>query len=324
MKAFLTGGTGFIGRRVVAHLSEGGHEAICLVRSTPSIPVAGSRVRHIRGDLRNRGALREGMAGCDWVLHLAAAYDFWMADRRVFRDVNVEGTRNVMECALEAGVSKVVLVSSVITYGHRPEKPVTEEVPEGPVRFSEYAETKHEGERIAWRLRESKGLPLVAVYPGGVLGPFDPKPTGEYIRAMARGRLPARVLEDAIFPFVHVEDVATAICRAAEHPENLGERYFVVAENLTFGQVNRMIREISKGRLPLLKLPDPLVLSMAAMFTAVADLTKRPPPWGLSTDQVRTMRTGTVFSGAKAERDLGIHYTPIRRAIEDAIASYRT
>jgi dihydroflavonol-4-reductase len=325
MKVFLTGGTGFIGSRVVTRLAEAGHDPRCLVRSAPAAgPAAGRGIRRIRGDLSDRAALREGMAGCDCVIHLAAAYSFWMANRRAFREVNVDGTRSVRECALETGVPKVVMVSTVVTYGHRAERPVTEETPVGPARFSEYARTKYQGERIAWDLHESRGLPLVTVYPGAVLGPFDPKPTGEYIQAMIAGRMPARILEDATFPFVHVGDVAKAVVRAAERADNVGARYFLVGENLTFGQINRMIAEISNVPLPAWRLPTPLVVALAALLTRVADLTKKPPAWGLSADQVGTLRAGTIFSGAKAERELGISYTPIRQAIEEAVASYRT
>ena len=324
MKVFLTGGTGFIGSHVVSRLSKAGHEPCCLVRLTPSSgPAAGFGIHRIRGDLSDREALRQGMVGCDCVIHLAAAYSYWMPDRRAFREVNVEGTRNVMECALEVGVPKVVMVSSVVTYGQPAEKPVTEETPVGPVRYSEYARTKYEGESIAWDLRESKGLPLVALYPGAVLGALDPKPSGEYIQAVVTRRMPVRILEGAVFPFVYVGDVAKAIVRAAERPDNLGAKYFVVGENLTFGQINRMIAEISKVPSPVMRLPGPLVVAVAAFLTLVADITKKPPPWGLSADQVATMRKGTSFSGGKAERELGISYTPIRQAIEEAVASYR-
>ncbi len=321
MRVFLTGGSGFIGGHVVKRIAEAGHACVCLVRSEPSSDAPGCGIQYVRGDLLDRRALREGMAGCDCVIHLAAAYSFWRADRREYRRVNVDGTRCVMECALDGDVSKVLHASTLATYGHRDERPVTEETPVGPVRFSEYARSKYEGERIAWALREERGLPLVVLYPGGVLGPFDPKPTGEYIQALIRGRMPVRVLENAVFPFVHVADVAEAIVRAAERNDNLGAKYFLVAENLTFGQINRMVQEVSKAPLPTLRLPASLVVATAAFLTLVADIVKKPPAWGMATDQVATMRTDTIFSGAKAERELGFRYTPIRRAIEESVAS---
>ena len=324
MKAFVTGGTGFIGSEVVRRLAQDGHEVRCLVRSSSGAERIGAMgARLVRGDLGSRDSLLEGMKGCDWVINVAAAYSFWEPDPRIYRQVNVEGARNVMECALEAGVSKLVQVGTVVAWGRPARTPVTEETPPGPVRFSEYARTKHEGELIAWRLRETRGLPLVVVMPGGVFGPGDPKATGHYIRDLVEGRMPATVFEESPFPWVHVGDVAEGILRAAAKEGNAGEKYFLVAENLTFGQINRMISEVSGARLPRMHLPAGLAMAGAHLLTAVARLTGKPPMLGMSVDQIRTMKEGLIVDGGKAARELGIRYTPIRTAIEEEIASFR-
>jgi dihydroflavonol-4-reductase len=309
---------------VVRRLAQGGHEVRCLVRpASDARRIEATGALLVRGDLGSRDCLLEGMKGCDWVIHVAAAYSFWEPDPRIYREVNVEGARNVMECALEAGVSKVVQIGTVVAWGRPAQAPVTEETPPGPVRFSAYARTKHEGELIAWRLRETKGLPLVVVMPGGVFGPGDPKATGHYIRDLVEGRMPARVFEKCPFPWVHVRDVAEGILRAAAKEGNAGEKYFLVAENLTFGQINRMISEISGARLPRMRLPAGLAMAGAHLLTAVARLTGKPPMLGMSVDQIRTMKEGLIVDGGKAARELGIRYTPIRTAIEDEIASFR-
>jgi dihydroflavonol-4-reductase len=228
-----------------------------------------------------------------------------------------------MECALEAGVSKVVHVSTVAIYGKPSERPFNETSVAGPVRFSEYAQTKYEGDLIAWSLHEDKGLPLVMVYPGGVLGPGDPKATGQYIQNLIDRRMPATVFDDVPFPWVHVRDVAEVIAGAAEKAGNTGEKYLAVGDNLTFGQVNKMIGEISGVALPRLRMPDSIAVANAGLLTLLADITKKPPLWGMAIDQIRTMKWGATVDGSKAERELGITYTPIRVALEAAIASYR-
>jgi dihydroflavonol-4-reductase len=161
------------------------------------------------------------------------------------------------------------------------------------------------------------------VYPGGVLGPGDPKPTGEYIQNIMNGRLPATVLNEAPFPWVHVRDVAEVIVRAAEKENNIGEKYLAVAKNLTFGQMNQMISEISGVRLPTMSMPDPLAMLNAKLLTFLANVLKKPPLWGMAMDQIRTMKEGAEADGSKAERELGIAYAPIRIALEEAIASFR-
>lgn len=121
------------------------------------------------------------MHGCDSVVHLANIYSFWEPDKRIYTQVNVEGTCNVMECALEVGVRKVVHVSTALVYGKPADSPFTEGSPAGPQLFSEYARTKAAGDRIVWELHKKAGLSLVVIYPGGVLGPGDTKSTGQYI-----------------------------------------------------------------------------------------------------------------------------------------------
>jgi dihydroflavonol-4-reductase len=263
------------------------------------------------------------MKGSDWVFNIAAAYSFWLPRKRDYSEVNVGGTRNVMECALETGAAKVVHISTVTIYGKPAEHPFNEGTTPGPVRFSEYAKTKYEGDLAAWELHRARGLPLVMVYPGGVLGPDDPKPTGEYIQNLIESRLPATVFEDVLFPWVHVRDVARIIVGAAELEGNIGEKYLAVGQNLTFGQLNGMISDISGIALPRFKMPDLLAMANARLLTLLADIVKRPPPWGMAIDQIRTMKEGAEADGSKAERELGITYTPIRVALEEAIASYR-
>ncbi len=323
MKVFVTGGTGFIGSRVVTRLVGAGHQVRCLVRSSKATLVLKQLdVRFTPGDLTDKASLAKGMEGCDWVINAAAAYDFWSPDRRVFREVNVVGTRNVMEAALESTISKVVHVSTVVVFGKPDRSPVTEDTPVGPVRFSEYARTKYEGELVAWELFKTRGLPLVVVYPGAVLGAKDPKATGQYLQNLLQGKMPATIFSDASFPFVHVNDVAEAIVRAAEKQNNLGERYLLIGENLTFGQINSIIAEISRVPLPGLALPKAIALGTAALLTGIARITRKPPAWGMSLDQIRTMKEAPVVDGSKAERDLGIRYTPVRQALKEAVESY--
>lgn len=231
-------------------------------------------------------------------------------------------TRNVVECALETGVSKVVHVSTAVVYGRPVDCPFTNESSVGPVRFSEYARTKYAGDLIAWELYEKKGLPVVMIYPGAVLGPGDPKATGQFIRDLMNRRLPGKVFQDSILTFVHVEDVADAIVRAAEKENNVGEKYLVGKHQLSMREVTEMISDISGVPLPKISLPDSLVMVNATLLTWLASLTKKPPMWGMSMDQMRTIKEGFRFDGSKAERELGITYTPISDALEEAIASY--
>ena len=331
MRIFFTGALGFIGSYTVRRLAGDGHELVCLVRKTSNpgwLQEMGATV--VTGDVLDKESVRAAMAGCDWVVHLANLYSFWQPDPRLYAAVNIGGTRNVMECALETGVSKVIHISTAAVFGKPADRPFTEESPVGPVLFSEYARTKYAGDLIAWALHEKRGLPLVMLYPGVVLGPGDPKFTGLYIQDFIRGRIPATGFDDSAFTYVPVRDVADAIARALAKPDNLGEKYLLGGETLTNQQYSELISGISGAPVPRWHFPGPLIMLAAAVLTGVANLLKRPPVWMMdasrrwviSLDSMRTTREGFRFDGSKAERELEISYTPIRTAIEEAIQSY--
>jgi dihydroflavonol-4-reductase len=324
MKIFITGATGFIGTHLVKRLAKTEHQLFCLARKTSDISELKKQgVTLIYGDVTNKDSLLEGMRGCQWVINLANIYSFWEPDKQIFSDVNVTGTRNVMECALETGVSKVVHVSTAGIYGKPADCPFCEESPIGPVRFSEYFRTKYEGDLITWELYEKKGLPVVMVYPVGVLGADDPKATGKYIQNLIYRRLPATVFDDIYFTFVHVKDVAEVIVRAIEKENNVGEKYIAGKHQLSWGELNQMVSEISGVALPKMGLPNWTAMMNARFLTWLANLIKKPPIWGMAIDQIRTMKEGVQADGSKAERELGVSYTSIRIALEEAIASYR-
>jgi dihydroflavonol-4-reductase len=324
VRVFVTGGTGFVGKPMVRRLVEGGHEVRCLVRRssrTSELEELGCEFAY--GDVTDKASVLEGMRGCERVVNLANVYSFWEKDKSVYRRVNVEGTRNVMEAALGAGVSKVVHVSSFVAWGRPRERPFDEETPVGPERFTEYARSKHEGDLVVWELHRQKGLPVVVVYPGAVLGAGDPKAPGQYVRDLIRRRVPGKVFEDSAFTWVHVDDVAVGIVRALEKEGNEGEKYLIGKHALTMGELTRMVCEISGAPPPPnRRIPGPVVMAGAALLTKVADLSGRPPFLGMSTDAMRNVRGGGVFDGSKAERELGLTYTPIRVAVEEEVASH--
>ena len=317
MRVFVTGGTGFIGRHLLPRLAAAGHECRCLARPQSRTDAVGAGgVEWVRGDIGDPESLARAAAGCDAAVHLANLYSFWERDRTALRRANVEGTGNVLRACLEAGVSKAVHVSSVVVFGRQERRPFAEDAPKGVGLCSEYARTKYEGDRIAWRLRDREGLPLVVLYPAGVLGPGDPQASGRYIEDLLRGRLPARLLEDAVTTWVYVGDVAEAIARALEKPDAVGEEYLVGDCRSSMGEFNRLVGEVGGVALPRLSMPWPLAFLGGEALTAWARLSGRPPLWGMARESLRTVRQGVEADGSKAARELGLEYTPLRRMLE--------
>ena len=324
MKIFITGATGFIGKTLVKKLAGSAHEVRCLVRPTSRVAAlrqAGFQL--VTGSVNDPEALRVGMAGCDWVIHLANLYTMWHAELAQFTRVNVEGTYNVMQAALQAGVSKVVYVSTAAVYGRPVDNPFNEESRPGPRLFSEYGRTKALGNQVAWQLYREHGLPLVVLYPGIVLGAGDDKPSGKYVSDIIHRRVPATIFHHSTATYVYVGDVADAILQAAGRPETTGKKYLLGGARLNGKEYVDLIHEISGVPLPWFHFPDFMVMGVSYLLTGLATVTRRPPWWGLSVDASRTLKVGFQYDGSKAEDELGISYTPIRQALEEAIASYR-
>lgn len=319
MRIFITGGSGFVGRSLVQRLAETEHELVCLARQrsdTSHMELAGATV--VRGDVTDPASLAAGMRGCQWVVHLASLFEFWVPDPSRYEEVNVTGTRNVLEAALAAGASKVAHVSTGAVWGDA-SWPITEASQPGPHCAGAYACSKRAADRVAQDIATTHGLPLVTIYPGAVVGQGDPKAAGRYLQRLVHGRMPAQVLTDHMFSWVDVRDVAEAIVRALEKDDNLGERYLVAAENRSFGDINRMVSEISGTRLPWLTLPDPVTSLGARLLTLVADTFRRPPLLDLAADQVALMRQGFAIDGSKATRELGLEYRPLRESLKEVV-----
>jgi len=323
MKTVITGATGFIGTHVLGRLSQTNHQLYCLARqnsNTQHLREAGATI--VPGDVTDRRSLLEGMKGCDWVINLANIYTFWEPNRRIYTDVNVEGTRNVMESALENGISKVLHVSTALIYGKPTDVPFTEQSKVGPTRFSEYARTKYEGDLVAWELFNRRGLPLVVVYPGMVVGPGNPKYGAQVVRNLVERSMPVLSFANVTSFMAYVGDVADVIVRALEKEGNLGEKY-LVGQQISMKEFYQAISGISGVPLPKLSLPNSVAIVSGEFITFTANITKKQPMLGLAIDALRTANNDLMGDGSKVERDLGICYTSIRVALEEEIAFYR-
>jgi dihydroflavonol-4-reductase len=325
MKIFITGATGFIGTHLVKRLTSMDHRPVCFVRKSSNIrELEKLGVDFAQGDLKEKISLRSGMEGCDWVIHLAGVSSFWEQDNSIYTDVNVTGTRNVMECALDAGISKVLHLSTMAVYGRPAKAPFHEGTTIGPKRFSRYARTKYEGERIAWGLYIKKALPLVVCYPGIVLGSGSQNHTSGIIKRLIQQTMPAKAFLKSIHTYTHVNDVTETIIWALEKDDTIGQRYFIGNYRIPTEAMLRMISSLSGARLPRITLPDSVAMLWAYFFTSLAYIIQKPPAWGMAVDFARTAREGMIADGNRAQRELGITYSPIKDALIEEIDFIRS
>jgi dihydroflavonol-4-reductase len=312
-KTLVTGGSGFVGSHVVRELAARGDDLRLLVRR-------GSRLDHLAdleferatGDVLDRRAVTRAVKGTDKVFHIAGTTSMLTQHRGKVFDLNVKGTRVVLEECLRQGVARVVFTSSVAAIGPaRPHATADETQPfhAGSLGIA-YVNSKHEAEVEALRLA-AQGLPVVIVNPSFVLGPDDPRGTSmELVRRFLLGRIPAYV--EGGLNVVDVRDVAKGHLLADEKGEP-GERYILAARNFTFDRLFADLARISgRGHAPV-KLPSaPTLLAVELMRWAGI-------PMPISPDEVRSASCWWTYRNAKARRELGFEPRPHEETLEDAV-----
>jgi len=323
MRAFVTGGTGFIGGAVVRHLIRGGHQVRALVRpGAGTQQLDGLPVERVDGDVRDSESLRGGVAGCDWVFHVAALYSYWGHSWDDFYQANVEGTRRVLEAARDARVQRIVYTSSIAALGvNKDRSPATEETPSTVAeRIGTYRRSKFMAQDVALDFAR-QGLPVVIVNPSAPVGVGDhkPTPTGQIIVDFLKGRMFGYV--DTGLNIVDVEDVAAGHVLAAERGR-VGERYILGGENLTLKQILDLLADISGRPQVRLRIPHWGVLAWAYVDVAAGRLNPRHTPTA-TPEKARLSHRYEFFDPAKAVRELGLPQTPPRAALRKAVAWYR-
>ncbi len=318
----LTGATGFVGSAVARALLARGHRVRALVRpGGDRRNLAGLDLELVEGDLSDPASLARAVAGCRFVLHVAADYRIWVPDPAAMLRANVDGTVALLRAAHAAGAERIVHCSSVAALGLTQDGSAADEttpVSEDSV-VGTYKKSKYRAEQAVLRLVREEGVPAVIVNPAAPIGPRDikPTPTGRMIADAAAGRMPAYI--DTGLCVVHVDDVAEGHLLALEHGR-IGERYILGAENLSLFDILRMVAEEAGRRPPSIRLPAPLLWPVALACEGLARFGFEPL---VTRDHLRMARKKMFFSSAKAARELGYAPRPVREAIADAVAWFR-
>lgn len=316
----LTGGTGFVGSAVARALLAAGHRVRALVRrGSDRRNLAGLDVELVEGDLGDPKSLAAAVAGCRYVLHVAADYRIWVPDPAAMLRANVAGTEALMRAAMAAGVERVVHCSSVAALGLTgSDTPADETTPvHEDAIVGIYKLSKFRAEQTVLRLVREAGLPAVIVNPAAPVGPRDikPTPTGKMIADAATGRMPAYV--DTGLCVVHVDDVAAGHLLALTRGR-IGERYILGGENLSMQQLLELVAAETGRPAPRVRLSRAVLWPVALGFEAAARIGGIEPL--VTRDHLRMARKKMFFSSAKAARELGYTARPAREAVRDAVA----
>jgi dihydroflavonol-4-reductase len=317
----VTGASGFLGSAIAGALRGRGHGVRVLAR--PSSPRTNLNAADVvcEGDLRDRASLAAALKGARYLFHAAADYRLWARNPEEIRRSNVEGTRLIMEEALNAGVERIVYTSSVATLKLADGAASTEDNPlaEGE-GIGAYKRSKVAAERLVEAMIQRDGLPAVIVNPSTPIGPRDvrPTPTGRIIVEAASGRMPAFV--DTGLNLAHVDDVAAGHIAALERGR-IGERYILGGDNVLLADMLAGIARLVGRRPPTVKLPRTMLYPIAYGAELLATLRGVEP--FITMDGLRMARHHMFFDDSKARRELGYVSRPYREGLADAITWFR-
>ena len=319
-RVVITGASGFIGSAVVRAVQAKGARVIAMVEpGADHRNLAACDAERVVADIRDPAAVRAACAGARFVFHLAAMYRFWARDPRVFYDVNVGGTLNVLGAVRAAKAERLVFTSTVGVLG-------LEKTPEGiPSDETCYADIAH----LAGPYKKSKfvaehevlracaeGLDACIVLPTFPLGPGDtsPTPTGKVVLDFLNGKMPA--FADTAMNVVHVDDLAAGHIAALERGGK-GRSYILGGENLPMRAILQTLADYTGLPMPRLQVPRRLILTVGAASTLIEGrLLRRNPRVPL--EAARTSTTKMIFSDVRARTEIGHTSRPAREAIMES------
>ncbi|MEM8720356.1 MAG: hopanoid-associated sugar epimerase [Cyanobacteria bacterium P01_G01_bin.39] len=315
MKAFVTGGTGFVGANLIRLLLKQGYQVRALVRNSSSLDnLKLLDVEIVTGDL-NSSELSQQMSGCQVLFHVAAQYSLWQKDSELLYRSNVLGTRNILACAHTAGIERTVYTSSVAAIGVKPDG-IADESYQSPVDklIGDYKKSKYYAEQEA--IKAAQEQDIVIVNPSTPIGAFDlkPTPTGEIIVRFLQGKMPFYV--DTGLNLIDVKDVAWGHILALEKGRT-GDRYILGNQNLTFKQLLTKLETITGISAPKYTIPYLIPFTVAWLEEKV--LTKLGKQPTIALDGVRMSRQKMFYDVSKAVNELGLPQTDIDQALKEAV-----
>lgn len=317
MRAFVTGGTGFVGANLVRLLLQQGYEVKTLARSSSCLDNLKSlEIEIVQGDL-NDEYLWQKMSGCQVLFHVAAQYSLWQTDSALLYRSNVLGTRNILRCARQASIERTIYTSSVAAIGVKDGDIPADETYQSPVErlVGDYKKSKYYAEQEAVKAI-NQGQDIVIVNPSTPIGALDlkPTPTGEIIVRFLARKMPFYV--NTGLNLIDVKDVAWGHILALEKGKT-GDRYILGNQNLTFAELLTKLSQITGLSAPKSTIPYWVPYVVAWLEENIwAKLGKQP---NIALDGVKMSKQKMFYDSSKAVRELGLPQSNIDKALIEAV-----
>lgn len=318
---FVTGGTGFLGRHLVPALCRAGHEVRVLTRHPEANAWLNrySKVKVVHGDLLDKDSVRQGIDGCRYVVHAGGMFRFW-GNARDFLETNARGTEHVLAASLEAGVERLVHISTAAVIGDPdPNQILDESYPPRPA--DPYQQSKLEGEQAVLRYYHEQHLPVIILRPGAYYGPlgtyafnrlFFKDPMRGIIMQVNGGRY-------IIFP-AYIADVAQSVLKSLDKGR-LGEVYHICGDWISHREAFDIVCEEAHLHWPRLPIPGWLGIQTARVLEMIAVITRSEPFWPLNLRSY--VYNNWRVSSDKARQELGFIPTDFREGARRTIEWYR-
>ncbi len=323
-KTLVTGATGFVGAALVRQLIRQGDDVRITVRKTSNtVNIEGIAVEMVEADICRPDSIREAMKGCTHLYHVAGLYRTWMRDYGMLTRVNIEGTENVMNAALQSGIQKVVHTSSIGALGVRADgKPSDEHTAFNLYHLKlPYEQSKYESENVALSYAD-RGLPVVVVRPALVMGEGDiyPTPSGKLVLDILKKRIPSYF--DGGIDVVDVDDVAAGH-RLAMEKGTAGESYNIgcIGNFTSLKDLFSAIAEAGNVSPPRFRVPKAGARVWAGALTMISDYITHIEPVA-SPANIRALALKRKVDFRKAVTGLGIPQTPLSEVVRKTVSWY--
>ena len=289
--------------------------------NSPEDAVRGLDVSFVTGNILFPETLPLAMKDIDWVFHVAAIADYWQVPAETVHRVNVQGTRNVLQAAQQAGVKRVVITGSSASLGvPRDAKPLLDEDAQFNLKphIFPYGYSKHLADQLMLEFAQ-QGLEVVSVLPSAVIGPRDLKiNAGEIIIQALKPTLPKLPLPHGGLNYIDVRDCVDAHIAAAQKGKP-GERYILAGHNLTHHEVMEIVNQTLGTSVEVIDIPGWTVLPLAGLIWTARRLGIDLP---VDSGRVLLSREFLYYNNNKAIRELGLKIRPFAESVRDTYEWY--
>lgn len=318
----VTGGTGHIGNVLVSELVRRGEQVRVFVLPEEDLTsIQYLEIEIYRGNVLDKRSIMNAMQGVEYVFHLAGVISIMPGKDQLVHDVNVNGTRNVLTCARQAGVIKFVHTSSIHAFkrvGHG--IIIDEETPIEPDNaIAAYDKSKAEATLAVLEVAK-EGFPAVIVCPTGVIGPYDFKESelGVLFQGWMKNRL--NFLIEGEYDFVDVRDVVNGMILARDKGVP-GQIYILSGELLKVSDVWKIVKALLPFKSSYVNIPTKVAHFLAKIAQVAYKITKTKPRF--TTYSIDTLHSNANISNNKARTILGYNPRPMKESIKDTIVWWR-